>query len=109
MPEHQTSEGSRRQIGVKQGRVVAVDTVLDGADVNAGTTTDAGVTGNNTGTLSAKIRGLNTILADRLGLGERLAQSQHPKRDDCGHAVWHLVGWAWQNAYNVRYWADDAT
>lgn len=39
-------------------------TIADGADVNAGATTDAAVTGNNTGTLSAKLRGLSKILAD---------------------------------------------
>ena len=39
-------------------------TVADGSDVNAGTTTDAAVTGDNSGTLSAKLRGLNKILAN---------------------------------------------
>lgn len=39
-------------------------TIADGADVNAGSIADAGVTGNNPGTLSAKLRGISTILAD---------------------------------------------
>jgi len=39
-------------------------TIADGADVNAGDTTDAAVTGDNTGTLSAKLRGINKILAN---------------------------------------------
>jgi len=39
-------------------------TVADGADVNAGTTTDAKVTGDSAGTLSAKLRGLSFLLND---------------------------------------------
>lgn len=38
-------------------------TIANGADTNAGATTDAKVTGDNTGTLAAKIRGLNYLLA----------------------------------------------
>lgn len=38
-------------------------TIAEGADVNSGSTTDAAVTGDNPGTLSAKIRGINKILA----------------------------------------------
>ncbi len=38
--------------------------VKDGGDVAQGTTTDAAVTGDNAGTLSAKLRGLTKILAD---------------------------------------------
>jgi len=33
-------------------------TVADGADVTQGNTTDAAVTGDNTGSVSAKLRGL---------------------------------------------------
>lgn len=39
-------------------------TIADGSDVAEGTTTDAAVTGDNDGTVSAKLRGLNKILAD---------------------------------------------
>jgi hypothetical protein len=39
-------------------------TIADGADVAEGATTDAKVTGDNTGTISAKLRGINTILAN---------------------------------------------
>lgn len=39
-------------------------TIADGADVNSGSTTDAAVFGNSSGTLSAKLRGLATILND---------------------------------------------
>lgn len=39
-------------------------TIADGADVAEGATTDAKVTGDNDGTVSAKLRGLNTIEAD---------------------------------------------
>lgn len=39
-------------------------TVADGADVALGTTTDAAVTSNASGTVSAKLRGLVAILAD---------------------------------------------
>ena len=38
--------------------------VKDGGDVAQGLTTDAAVTGDNSGTLSAKLRGLSKILAD---------------------------------------------
>lgn len=37
--------------------------MADGADVNAGATTDAAVTGDNSGTLSAKLRGLSRMIA----------------------------------------------
>jgi hypothetical protein len=40
------------------------NTSLAAIDTNAGTTADASVTGDNTGTLSAKLRGINKILAD---------------------------------------------
>lgn len=39
-------------------------TIADGADVNAGSTTDAAITSDTNGTLSAKLRGLIAILAD---------------------------------------------
>ena len=39
-------------------------TIADGADVAEGATTDAAVTGDNTGSVSAKLRGLSKILAD---------------------------------------------
>jgi len=39
-------------------------TVADGADVTQGVTTDAAVTGDNSGTVSAKLRGLSKIFAD---------------------------------------------
>lgn len=39
-------------------------TIADGADVNAGATTDAAVVSDVNGTLSAKLRGLVKILAD---------------------------------------------
>lgn len=39
-------------------------TIADGADVAEGSTTDAAVTGDNTGTVSAKLRGLSKIFAD---------------------------------------------
>lgn len=39
-------------------------TIANGADANAGSTTDAAVTTNATGTLSSKLRGLVAILAD---------------------------------------------
>jgi len=39
-------------------------TIADGADVAEGSTTDAAVTGDNPGTVSAKLRGLNKILFD---------------------------------------------
>jgi hypothetical protein len=39
-------------------------TIADGADVAEGATTDTKVTGDNTGTVSAKLRGINTILAN---------------------------------------------
>lgn len=39
-------------------------TVADGADVAEGATTDVAVTGDNNGTISAKLRGLNEIQAD---------------------------------------------
>lgn len=39
-------------------------TIADGADVAEGATTDVKVTGDNTGTVSAKLRGLSTILND---------------------------------------------
>ncbi len=38
-------------------------TVVDGGDVNAGSTTDAAVTTDTTGTLSSKLRGLVAILS----------------------------------------------
>lgn len=40
------------------------NTSLAAIDTNAGATTDAAVTGDNTGTLSSKLRGINKILAD---------------------------------------------
>ena len=46
------------------GAISGAVTIADGADTNAGITTDTAVTGDNTGTLSAKIRGINKILAD---------------------------------------------
>lgn len=39
-------------------------TIADGGDVAEGSTTDVAVTGDNAGTVSAKLRGLNKILAD---------------------------------------------
>lgn len=42
----------------------ATVTVADGADAVEGTTTDVAVTGDNSGTISAKLRGLSKILAD---------------------------------------------
>src|SRR5574337_873577 len=39
-------------------------TVADGADTCEGSTTDIAVTGDNPGTISAKLRGINKILAD---------------------------------------------
>lgn len=39
-------------------------TIADGADIAEGATADAAVTGDNTGTVSAKLRGINKILAD---------------------------------------------
>lgn len=39
-------------------------TIANGADVNAGNTADAAVVGDNSGTLSAKLRGISSILAD---------------------------------------------
>lgn len=39
-------------------------TIADGGDVAEGATTDAAVTGDNDGTVSAKLRGLSKILAD---------------------------------------------
>jgi len=41
-------------------------TIADGADVCEGTTTDAEVVGNNPGTISAKLRGINAALAGTL-------------------------------------------
>lgn len=38
--------------------------IADGADVNAGSTTDAAITSNAVGTMSGKLRGIVTILAD---------------------------------------------
>jgi len=38
--------------------------LADGADVAEGATTDVAVTGDNSGTVSAKLRGINKILAD---------------------------------------------
>lgn len=54
---------SKGELYVKHTDSIA-STIADGADVNAGAVADASVTGDNTGTLSAKIRGLNKILAD---------------------------------------------
>ena len=45
-----------------QGNVAT--TVADGANVNQGANADAAVTGDNTGTVSAKLRGLSKIWAD---------------------------------------------
>lgn len=45
-----------------QGNVAS--TVADGANTVEGVTTDAAVTGDNSGTLSAKLRGLTKIFAD---------------------------------------------
>lgn len=39
-------------------------TIADGADVTEGAIADVAVTGDNSGTVSAKLRGLNKILAD---------------------------------------------
>lgn len=39
-------------------------TIANGADVAEGSTTDVAVTGDNPGTVSAKLRGINKILAD---------------------------------------------
>ena len=39
-------------------------TIADGADVAEGATGDAAVVGDNSGTLSAKLRGINKILAN---------------------------------------------
>lgn len=39
-------------------------TIANGADVAEGSTTDAAVTGDNPGTVSAKLRGINKILFD---------------------------------------------
>lgn len=39
-------------------------TIADGADVTEGSTTDVAVTGDNDGTVSAKLRGVDKILAD---------------------------------------------
>ncbi|MFE7720097.1 hypothetical protein ACFU44_13770 [Nocardia rhizosphaerihabitans] len=44
--------------------VAGAGTVADGADVNAGATTDAPNTTGATGTMSGKLRGIVTILAD---------------------------------------------
>lgn len=49
--------------GVASGAYVA-GSLVDGADTTQGLTTDAAVTGDNNGTLSAKLRGLTKILAD---------------------------------------------
>lgn len=39
-------------------------TIADGADVAEGATTDTAITGDNTGTVSGKLRGLTKIFAD---------------------------------------------
>jgi hypothetical protein len=43
-------------------------TIADGADVAEGTTTDVKVVGDNQGTVSAKLRGINTALAGTLNV-----------------------------------------
>ena len=48
--------------GTYLGAVTGAITVAESADVNAGATTDAKVTGDNDGTLSAKRRGLNYLI-----------------------------------------------
>src|SRR2546423_7692661 len=49
--------------GGKKSAPVRIE-VKDGSDVTQGLTTDAAVTGDNPGTLSAKARGLSKILTD---------------------------------------------
>lgn len=46
------------------GGAAGAVTISDGSDAAEGSTTDAAVTGDNTGTVSAKLRGLNKVLAD---------------------------------------------
>lgn len=46
------------------GGAAGAVTIADGDDAAEGSTTDAKVTGDNAGTVSAKLRGINTILAD---------------------------------------------
>ena len=48
--------------GNAQGGAASV-TIADGDDASLGLTTDANVTGDNTGTVQAKLRGINRILA----------------------------------------------
>lgn len=67
-------------------------TLADGADANAGATTDAAVTSNTTGTLSSKLRGLVAYFAaaGSLTYGWLRVQPQP--------ATWNLVGTSAANA-----------
>ena len=44
-------------------------TIANGADTNAGSTTDVAVLGDTAGTVSAKLRGINKEIAATVGLG----------------------------------------
>jgi hypothetical protein len=52
------------QVDVTRVTGNVAETVADGANVTQGAIADAAVTGDNTGTVSAKLRGLSKILAD---------------------------------------------
>jgi hypothetical protein len=54
---------AKGELYVKQTDAVAT-TVADGSNVNQGANADVAVTGDNSGTLSAKLRGINKILAN---------------------------------------------
>lgn len=79
-------------------------TIADGADVAEGAVADAKVTGDNNGTLSAKLRGLSTILADVWdSVGHTLKVATH--------AVTQSGTWTVQpgNTANTTAWKVDGS
>jgi|GEM_PF-1319682 len=67
LPAALTASGNLKVSVEEGGAGGGAVTVADGADVNAGTTTDAAVTTDANGTLSAKVRGLVTLFGTLLG------------------------------------------
>ena len=60
-------------------------TIADGADIAQGATADAAVIGDTSGTISAKLRGINKSIQSTIGLGlpiyDYVAQSQTATQD----------------------------
>jgi hypothetical protein len=80
-----TVDGSGNLNVVGAGGGGGAVTIADGANVVEGATTDAAVLGDTTGTISAKLRGLNKNIASTVGLGlpifDYCAQSQTATQD----------------------------